>query len=257
MKIIVVGKGWTGNKVFLKLQEKSANVLHVSHHEILNYNISGVDVIVNCAGVTGVPNVDACELDQAGTFKGNTIFPIALYELCLKENCRLAHFSSGCIYSGTIDTIDAEPNFFGSTYSISKGISDSYLKNRAMVFRIRMPFTNLNEPKNYLTKVKNYAIKAKLFDSGQNSLTDHNEAVKVACDLILKNSENRAYNLVNSGSISMMELVDLLKINTKWFTEDEFYKATKAKRSTCVIPAYEKMRPLKEALEIALHENRI
>lgn len=265
IKILVVGHGWTGKKVFAELQQRGVNTAIVSHDEIfdpcygteyykiLKYNIDTIDWIVNCAGVTGYPNVDACEDNKQQTLEGNAIFPISLYNYCEKIGCRLAHFSSGCIYTGNIDTVDAEPNFFGSIYSISKGISDTYLKDKAVVFRIRMPFTNIDEPKNYLTKVKNYAKNAKLFDSGLNSLSDHDEAIRVACDLILENADDGAYNLVNQGSITMRQLADLMNINPSWFTDAEFAGATKAARSTCVIPAYEKMKPLDQALKSALN----
>jgi dTDP-4-dehydrorhamnose reductase len=259
MNIIVVGRGWTGKKVFAELQKRSVNAFIIGHNEITTHNIKNVNWIVNCAGVTGYPNVDACEDIKQETLEGNAIFPISLYNYCQKINCRLAHFSSGCIYTGIINDVNAAPNFFGSIYSISKGVSDTYLKDKALVFRIRMPFTNVDEPKNYLTKVRNYALNAKLIDSGENSLTDHDEAIRVACDLILENADNGPYNLVNQGSITMKRLADVMKLNCQWFTEEDFLKATKAARSNCVIPAYEKMRPLDIALKDALNEktNRI
>jgi dTDP-4-dehydrorhamnose reductase len=252
MKILIVGTGWTGNKVFQEMLTRKGVSTSIMRHDDALEAVKFHNFVINCAGITGVPNVDACESNPQETMLGNAVFPILLQRECEKYNVRLAHFSSGCIYRGMIDSVDAEPNFFGSIYSISKGISDSYLKPRAMVFRIRMPFTNLNEPKNYLTKVRNYANTAKLYDSGLNSLTDHNEAVRVACDLVLENAPNGAYNLVNQGAITMRELASLMKLDhAQWFTEDEFARATRAGRSTCVIPANERMR----SLEVALKES--
>ena len=125
--------------------------------------------------------------------------------------------------------------------------------NRAQVYRIRMPFTGVNEPKNYLTKVLKYAKTGKLIDSGQNSLTDLDEAVRVACDLIEEGAPDGPYNLVNSGSVNMHELVELLGISPQWFTPEEFEQATIAKRSTCTIPAYKGMSPVRDALMSAIH----
>lgn len=253
MDILVVGRGWTGSKVFDRFVEKGLTPTLVSHQESFNaIRNKSWDWVVNCAGVTGVPNVDACELDKRGTVEGNAVFPILLHELCEEHKVRLAHFSSGCIYTGHISDIDADPNFFGSIYSVSKGISDIYLKDKAVVFRIRMPFTGKDEAKNYLTKVKKYADTAKLYDSGPNSLSDHDESVAVACDLVLSNTRNGPYNLVNQGTVTMRELAAMMKLDCEWFTEDEFQRATRAGRSTCVIPAFESMRPLDEALAQAL-----
>jgi dTDP-4-dehydrorhamnose reductase len=253
MKVLIVGTGWTGNKVFQELLSRKGVHVSIMRHDDAFESIKFHDAVINCAGVTGVPNVDACELDQAGTLNGNAVYPILLQRECEKHGVRLAHFSSGCIYTGIINDVDAEPNFFGSIYSVSKGISDSYLKSRAQVFRIRMPFTGEDEPKNYLTKVRNYAHTAKLYDSGLNSLTDHDEAVRVACDLVLESAPNGAYNLVNQGAITMRELAAMMKLDhAQWFTEDEFARATRAGRSTCVIPAFERMQPLEQSLKAAL-----
>jgi dTDP-4-dehydrorhamnose reductase len=256
MKILVVGRGWTGNKMYSALVDRGHNVKICSHTDAIDV-ISTADTpqydwVVNCAGVTGFPNVDACELYKNETMEGNTIFPIKLSGVCKQKNIRFAHFSSGCIYHGTIDSVDAEPNFYGSTYSITKGITDVALRNEALILRIRMPFTGRNENKNYLTKVKRYAKTAKLIDAGQNSLTDHDEAVKVACDLIEENAPNKPYNLVNSGSIDMHELAEMLEITPQWFTPEEFKAVTRAARSTCTIPDCGRMKPVREALKTAI-----
>jgi dTDP-4-dehydrorhamnose reductase len=262
MKILVVGTGWTGKKVYNELRDRKITTALTNHKDAFEIvKTEKWDWVFNCAGITGVPNVDACELDKDRTMGGNALYPLFLYDICQQEESRLAHFSSGCIYTGFIDSVNARPNFFGSIYSISKGVSDTYLKDKALVFRIRMPFTSKDEPKNYLTKVRNYAHTAKLYDSGPNSLSDHDEAVRVACDLVLENASNGAYNLVNQGSITMRELADMMDLNPKWFTEDEFARATRAGRSTCVIPANERMSPLsavlKKSINRLIYEKRI
>ena len=181
MRFLVIGRGWTGKKVINELTKRSHMTVICSHEEAHDRIWGGMyDWVVNCAGVTGVPNVDACEKDKKGTILGNATFPIDIMRSCIDTGFRLAHFSSGCIYTGDITEVDAPPNFFGSIYSIAKGISDVYLGDKAQVYRIRMPFTGDNEPKNYLTKVYNYAKNGKLIDYGNNSLTDLDEAVSVA-----------------------------------------------------------------------------
>lgn len=255
MDILVVGRGWTGKKVFAELLSRDHVVTFCSHEnavEAVN-DYRRYDFVVNCAGVTGTPNVDACEKDKAKTIEGNAAFPILLHDVCDVNAIPLAHFSSGCIYQGEITDVNADPNYFGSIYSVSKGVSDLYLKDKALVFRIRMPFTGLNEPKNYLTKVNNYAQTAKLIDAGQNSLTDLDEAVSVACNLI-EDGEVGAFNLVNQGSVNMHDLAEIMGIQPEWFTPEEFANVTAAGRSTCTIPAYEGMSNVVEALSNAVHK---
>lgn len=255
MHILVVGRGWTGKKVFDELILRNHVVtLSPSENAIQAIHTNRYDWVVNCAGVTGKPNVDACEFDKANTIAGNVTFPILLEQACAKHFVRLSHFSSGCIYQGEITDVNAEPNYFGSIYSVSKGVSDIHLGDKAQVYRIRMPFTGVNESKNYLFKVMNYAAKAKLIDVGQNSLTDLDEAVRVACTLIEMGEPNGYYNLVNKGSVNMHELAEMMGLTPEWFTPEEFEAVTSAKRSTCTIPAHEMMSDVKEALAIAIYK---
>lgn len=253
MRILVVGRGWTGTKVVNELSRLKQEVTAVSHVSVFDIiSTHKFDWVINCAGLTGTPNVDACEQNKLATYQANTLFPIELYHVCEQRNIRFGHVSSGCIYQGTISDIHANPNYFGSTYSISKGLSDAYLKNKAQVYRIRMPFTGMNEPKNYLVKVRNYAQTAKLIEGGSNSLTDLDEAAQVIAHLVTTHQPNGAYNLVNEGSVTMHELVDMMGITGDWYTDEEFKAVTAAGRSNCVIPAYHQMRPVKEALTNAI-----
>ena len=254
MKILVVGRGWTGNKVYRELLARDHSTQLIDHKSVFN-NIkhTKVDWVVNCAGITGYPNVDSCESQPDATMDANAIFPLLLHKACQQHNIKFAHFSSGCIYQGVINDVMAAPNFFGSVYSVSKGLSDTYLKDKALVLRIRMPFTNIIEQKNLLTKLRNYAVKGKLAPLGPNSLTDHDEAVRVTCDLIEEDQTVGAYNLVNQGSIYNKEIADMLGLHAaEWFSDEEFRKFTAAARSTCVLPADSRMRDLTAALEQAI-----
>lgn len=253
MAILVVGRGWAGRKVFETLVTRGYVTALCSHWDAIRaVEENQWDWVVNCAGVTGSPNVDACEKDKSGTIEGNAVFPVLLHQACERNYARMAHFSSGCIYQGDITDVNADPNYFGSIYSVTKGVSDTYLKDKAVVFRIRMPFTGRKEAKNYLYKVYNYAQTAKLIDAGQNSLTDLDEAVSVACDIISDRMPEGAYNLVNQGSVNMHELADLMGISPQWFTPEEFRAATAAGRSTCTIPAYNGMSDVRMALTRAI-----
>lgn len=251
MNILIIGRGWVGQKLASELEGRGAAVTMCSHADALGIIRGTVPRkpykwVINCAGVVGSPNVDACELDKLGTYRGNTLFPIELAFSMSQLNWRFAHLSSGCIYSGEHKVGD-DPDYFGSTYSISKLLSDEFLKSRAVVFRIRMPFGDGGE-RDYLSKVKRYASTAKLWDGGRNSLTEINEAVKKMADLIIADVQNGAYNLVNPGGVTMHELAAALDIEADWFSDEEFSVATKAGRSTCVLECNTGMRPIMDAL---------
>jgi dTDP-4-dehydrorhamnose reductase len=250
MKIAIIGMGWIGKKIKSELQKRNHDVYESNHGMWLHNleSITSLDYVINCAGYTGYPNVDSCELDKVSVYYANAILPIEIYNYCSMNKIKMAHFSSGCIYSGHIHSVYDNPNFFGSTYSISKGISDNYLKYRSLLFRIRMPFSNVEEPKNFISKIYQYHKYGKLYNGGKNSLTNIDEAVIVACDLI-ESKKVGPYNLVNSGSLDMQEIVSIMGItNPVWYEEAEFKLETKCLRSNCVIPAYSAMSDIKTSM---------
>lgn len=249
MNILVIGRGWVGSKVYKEMLNRNHSVTLCSHDAVEHLlTTKSFDWVINCAGVTGTPNVDACELDKLHTIIGNAYFPLHVSELCTRFHTRMAHFSSGCIYEGDISEVDTPANFFGSTYSIGKAISDIALKDKAQVYRIRMPFSGENHPKNYLVKVMKYAKNGKLFEGGKNSLTHIDEAVSVACNLIERNEPNGRYNLVNRGAVTMHEVAEMMNVLPQWFSLDEFKEATKCGRSNCTIPAYHEMSDINTTL---------
>ncbi|MDP7476842.1 MAG: sugar nucleotide-binding protein [Candidatus Peribacteraceae bacterium] len=73
------------------------------------------DVVINCAGKTGRPNVDWCEDHKAETIHSNVIGPLVLIEECGKRDVYLVHIGTGCVYSGDSSTPFTEEdatNFF-------------------------------------------------------------------------------------------------------------------------------------------------
>lgn len=255
MKVLVVGRGWTGKKVYKELLDRNICTEICSSQEAFTAVKFGYyNWVINCAGVTGVPNVDACELNPQLTMDGNATFPILLQREVERSGARFMHWSSGCIYQGNIESVWAHPNFFGSIYSVSKGVSDRYLIDKAVVIRIRMPFSGVIEDKNLITKILNYSKNGKLYNSGQNSMTDHDEAIRVSIDYLLEDVPNGPYNLVNSGSLDMRDITRILNIGAKWYTTEEFLANTACARSTCVIRADSRMRPLDIAFEQAVRK---
>src|SRR6266566_4845790 len=56
--------------------------------------------LINAAGYTGIPNVDACETARAETLLGNTLLPQTIAQACLITGTPWGHVSSGCLFSG-------------------------------------------------------------------------------------------------------------------------------------------------------------
>ena len=259
MRIALIGHGWIAGKMAQALEgHELTRLTHLNAAQYIKAEIPRrpIDWIVNCAGLTGSPNVDQCERDKAQTIEANTVFPIRIAELAHMRNFRFAHFSSGCIFQGGEFSEDDEPNFDGSTYSASKLVSDQALKNTSLVLRIRMPFDNTEDPKNLLVKLRQYASKSKILD-GLNSLSDADEMCAQAAKLIRTNAPNGAYHLVNQGPIWTHEIMDMLGIECRWWDRDEFRSKFPAQRSECQLSTKLQTSLVRDALSNAIERLKV
>ena len=57
--------------------------------------------LINAAGYTGRPNVDACELHRTECLAGNALLPGVIRVACERIGIPWGHVSSGCIFTGT------------------------------------------------------------------------------------------------------------------------------------------------------------
>src|SRR3569623_1631356 len=78
------------------------------------------EVVINCAGRTGRPNVDWCETRRPETLQVNVTGALVVMHACLDRSAYLAHFCPGCTYEGDNGGggfgEDDPPNFAGSFY---------------------------------------------------------------------------------------------------------------------------------------------
>lgn len=118
--------------------------------------------IVNATGMTGKPNVDWCEDHPEETYQVNVNGSINIASEAHRRGIKVAQMSSGCVYDGDNDgegfSEDDEPNFFGSTYSRSRIVSEKALKDfpNVLQLRIRIPIMGTSNPKNLIDKLLKY-----------------------------------------------------------------------------------------------------
>ncbi len=126
------------------------------------------------------------------------------------------------------------PNFFGSSYSIVKGYTDTLMKqfNNVLNIRIRMPITEEVHPRNFITKITTY----KKICSIHNSMTVLPELLPVMVDMCAKKITGTV-NLTNPGLISHNEILEMYKEivdnSFSWenFNVDEQRKILESERS--------------------------
>ena len=256
--------------------------------------------LINAAGHSGKPNVDACELDWAGTLQGNTLFATMVAHACEATGVPFGHVSSGCIYNGAkvigpggvriekdltspemrlllkknprsiagFSEAD-EPNFTFrngpcSFYSGTKALAEEAVAavGQNYLWRLRIPFDQFDNPRNFLSKVQNYR---KVYVN-VNSISHRGDFVEACLGLWEKRAPFGIYNVTNPGFVSTSQVVEWIQRILKpqrsfefWADDEEFYRlAARAPRSNCIldtsklIAAGVGMRPVEEALEEAL-----
>lgn len=284
MRIALLGPtGYVGSVFKAEIVARGHEVLPTSRSEcdiydpqVLASHLDGVDFLVNCAGYTGKPNVDACETDKANCLAGNAILPGRIAQACRIADIPWGHVSSGCINTGRRDDgqgfteLDA-PNFSFRTnncsfYSGTKALGEEILQGEpnCYIWRLRIPFSGVDSPRNYLSKLIRYD---RLLDA-ENSLSYLPEFVAAGLDCFEKQLPYGIYNLTNPGSVTAREVVDLIKRSTVPghdkqfdFFEDEstfMQQAAKTPRSNCVLDSSKavsaglQLTPVRDAIETAL-----
>lgn len=242
MKILVFGQGYIAGKFKDYFgEEVQISSLRVEDLSSVKAEIEAQepDVVVNCAGKTGRPNVDWCEDHKMETLFGNVTVPLILARACEDLGIYMVHIGSGCVYEGYKEgkgyCEEDAPNFAGSYYSRTKAWSEQMLKDfNVLQLRLRMPFDSVPSERNFITKITKYS---KVI-SVPNSISVLEDFMKAARMLI----ERRAtgiYNVTNPGTIDHQTILDmyieLVDPNYKYelFSLDELAKVTKAGRSNC------------------------
>jgi dTDP-4-dehydrorhamnose reductase len=309
MVILLGSTGYIGGAFAQALQERGTPFLAPSRSQ-MDYTKFDLllkflgdnrpDFLINAAGYTGKPNVDACEKNWADTLQGNTLFPATIAQACASLGIPFGHVSSGCIYSGAkIITRDQprverdltrpdlqrllkknpralcgftetdEPNFTfrqppASFYSGSKALGEEAIRSvgQNYIWRLRIPFDQFDNTRNYLSKIQNYP---KVYEN-VNSLSHRGDFVAACLDLWERRAPFGTYNVTNPGFVSTSQVVQMIEKILKparsfefWADDEEFYRvAAKTPRSNCILDVSKllatgvKMRPVEAALEDSL-----
>ena len=309
MILLLGASGYIGEAFARHLTERGHTFKSISRKE-LDYTRFEVllpllreqkpDFLINAAGFTGKPNVDACENAQADTLADNTLLPQTIAHACAAAGIPWGHVSSGCIFSGAKilengrmriekDMTQPEikdlpernpgaiqgftevdhPNFTFrdppcSFYSGSKALCEEPIAGvgQSYVWRLRIPFDEIDNARNYLTKIQTYS---RVYDN-VNSISHRGDFARACVELWERGAPFGIYNNTNPGFITTHEVVrliqKLLKPNRQfdfWKDDAEFYRvAAKTPRSNCVLDVSKllnagvQLRPVREAIEDTL-----
>jgi dTDP-4-dehydrorhamnose reductase len=280
-KILVLGNGYIGNHIANTLMSEGHTVKILDSKIIdyhnpktfwyeLNFNFEP-DVVVNCSGFTGRPNIDEAESKKEECWRLNVTSPLMCAKLTTDLGKHYIHIGSGCIYTGYEKTFteDDTPNFglyddVSSFYSKTKHAFEVLSNHLPInILRIRMPISGLHDARSYLSKIKKY-----------NSLIDYTNSKTYIPDLCAFTSAlihdvyhmsytHQLYNVVNPNPLTTKEVVRIMEKYSRNNPDWEFVNIEEipiiAGRSNCVLDNTKasyimKMRDEQEILEEVLND---
>lgn len=235
MKILLFGdKGWIGGqfkdylsqypdikvipacKTGLRADDKVDDLVNL----IFQTNIDRLVSMIGRTHGPGQPNIDYLQdMDTLDVnMLDNLYSPLNLAEASRRCNVHFTYLGTGCIFEydrkhpyadikhGFLE--DDKPNFTGSAYSIVKGFTDRLITHydNALNLRIRMPITNKDSPRNFVSKILKYP---KVISVANSMSVLH---TLFPCILSMMTSKyTGTVNLCNPGVIRHNEILELYK----------------------------------------------
>ena len=266
MILLLGATGYIGEAFASELRRRGADFIPLSRgqvdytrFEVLleQLRLRKPSFLINAAGYTGKPNVDACEAHKADTLQGNTLFPQTVAQACAAAGIPWGHVSSGCIYSGAKVIVNGQarvekdfttpalralvekspesvrgftetdvPNFSFrdlpcSFYSGTKALCEEAIAGmgQSYIWRLRIPFDECDGARNYLSKVQRYS---KVYDN-VNSISHRADFVKACLDLWELRAPYGTYNVTNPGFVTTRHVVELIQQRLKPSRKFEFW----------------------------------
>jgi dTDP-glucose 4,6-dehydratase len=162
-------------------------------------------------------------LEQPGKLvenvRDNLFSPLQLAITCVRRGIHYTYLGTGCIFRFDEEhplgeerngfNEDSLPNFFGSSYSVVKGFTDRLMhlfKESILNLRIRMPITEKENPRNFITKITHY----ERICSMPNSMTVLPVLLPLVLDM-MRRSITGTVNLTNPGLISHNEILEMYR----------------------------------------------
>lgn len=235
--LIFGGKGWIG-KQWIKclLNTHPLDEVFIATSRADDYNsvleelaIRNPDFVLCSVGRTHGPGNNTIDfLEQPGqlriNMRDNLQAPLVLALACqdkrLAKHPHLTYIGTGCIFesasaaeeekhTAVVFDEDAKPNFFGSAYSVVKGITDQLfhtplLAEHVLNLRIRMPIADHVHPRDFITKITSYPKVINVANSVSVLPTLLPHAIHLCKQHIVG-----TVNLTNPGSLSHNQMLDL------------------------------------------------
>jgi dTDP-4-dehydrorhamnose reductase len=156
--------------------------------------------------------VDDCRNFPSETWESNVHFPAMLARVCNDLEIMLCHISTGCLYDEDHYYEEDElptrwKHDYAGLYVNTKWYGEVLVRKlcpNSFVWRIRLPFDEVDHPRNFLTKIQ----KHNQVWEHNNSLTHRGDFVRAAIDMIERGVDPGVYNMVNPFAVKTRDVID-------------------------------------------------
>lgn len=282
MILLLGGTGYVGQAFAANLQKQGLDFVAPSHAELDAASKEGFAAavkdlrpkfVINAIGFTGRPNIDGTEQEKLHCLATNTYAPGVIAEVLADQHIPWGHVSSGCIFDGARPdgspfTEEDKPNYAhpaASFYARTKAMAETVLLDHpnCIIWRLRIPFDQFDNDRNYLTKIMRYDRLLEV----SNSISHLQEFAQAGIETLVRRLPGGVYNVTNPGIVTTSEVAEAIQrhgLHDKPFhyfsgEQDFLAKPGRVKRASCLLSSQKladagiQLREVHEAIEWSLN----
>lgn len=212
--IIFGPNGFLGSNIVSLLKENDTNFItsNLRLHELDKirelFLLYKPKYVINCAGITGSPNIFWCDNHKTETIEHNITYQLTMAAICKEYNIHLTIFGSGGIFNNDekiyieSDIGNNFTNYYGECRILLESMAKQY--NNVLYLRINYPISSKSSNKNLLTKLLSY----KSIDNVELSITYIDNLFPILFKMIEAN-ENGICNFTNPGYITLPDIINI------------------------------------------------
>lgn len=224
-RVLIYGRGFIGRKMLEAFTDATVGTADIAVQRDVEIELERIqpDIVINCAGRTGHPNIDWCERHRWQTWYSNVLGAQTLGSVCRYRQILLVHLSSGCMFQSNspaqvwneTDPIQAFNFYTESKLFAEKALSDEH----AAIVRIRLPLDSLPDSRNLLSKL----LQFKVVTIALNSITFLDDLIS-AVRIIIQRRATGFFHCVSPEPTNLAKIKSLMR-HYDLFSQ-EFYEVT-------------------------------